>query len=159
MRTFAVVEGKEYRSRYGRIVIDETGVTVIEPGAAPIFVPWYAVGHMENADLGSGIGWVRLVRMHLADGRVITLPAPRSGRGGEQRFDVAAAEIFRAWRKFSRARIHETQDEISPVYRAEVARSLEPIEDAVPGGEPIEDEVPSSRGSVLRRWMRRRVGR
>jgi hypothetical protein len=155
------VEGKEFRSRYGRIVIDETGVTVVELGTAPIFVPWYAVGHMENVDLGSGsgVGWARLVRMHLADGRVITLPAPRSGRGGEQGFDVSAAEIFRAWRKYSRARIHETQDEISPVYRAEIARSLERIEDAVPSGEPIEDEVPSGGASVLRRWIRWRLGR
>jgi hypothetical protein len=143
------MEGQEFRSRLGRVVIDDAGVTVMEFGTTPLFVPWYAVGRMQNVELGRGVARVRLVRIHLTDGRTVPLPAPSARRGRAEAFDLAAAEIFRVWRNSSRARIREPQDEIPPEYRAEAARKLDPFHDAVP---PAGD-------SILRRWIRRRIDR
>ena len=143
------MEGKEYRSRYGRIVVGDAGIEVVESGKAALFVPWHAVGLMQNIELGRGAARVRLIRMHLADGRTVPLPAPCAVRGENEAFDLAAAEIFRAWRSYSRARIHEPHDEIPPEFRAAAARKLDPIQDA----------APSPGRWTLRHLIRRRVGR
>jgi hypothetical protein len=148
---------QEYRSRYGRIVVEGSGIKVMESGTEPLFVPWHAVGHMQSAELERGRARrvrVRLIRMHLADGRTVELPAP-AGEG----FDLAAAEIFRAWRDYTRTRVREPQDEIPPEYRAAAARELDPIQDAPPGS--IQDAPPprfSGSSPSRRRWMRWRIG-
>jgi hypothetical protein len=130
--------GTEYRSRYGRIVFDDTGIEVVEPGQSALFVPWHAIGHIE---LEHKVGRTRLMRMHLADGRTEKLPAPIA--------DLAAAgEIFRAWRGYSKTRVHEPHDEIPPEFRAATARMLDPVQDRVP-----EDRTILSR--LVRRPRRR----
>jgi hypothetical protein len=147
----------EYRSRYGRIVMESSGIKVMESRAEPLFVAWHAVGYLECAELDRGSRRVRLIRMHLADGRTVPLPAPT---GADDGFDLAAAEIFRAWRGYTRTRIREPQDEIPPEFRASAARQLDPIRDSPPP--PIEDARPPHAGDgslPSRRWLRWRIGR
>ena len=147
----------EYRSRYGRIVVEGSGIKVMESGTQPLFVPWHAVGYIQPVELERGKRRVRLIRMHLADGRAVELPAPT---GADEGFDLAAAEIFRAWRGYTRTRIREPQDEIPPEYRASAARELDPIQDAPPRS--IQDARPprtSETSPSTRRWTRWRIGR
>jgi hypothetical protein len=131
------MKGTEYRSRYGRIAFDGNGIEVAEPGTSVLFVPWHAVGHVE---IDHSVGRNRLVRLHLADGRKVTLPAPTADRD-------AAAEIVRAWRAYSRTRVREPHDEIPPEFRAAAARAVDPVQDRVP---------PAGRSIVGRRLRRRR---
>ena len=98
----------EFRSRRGRVVVDDAGIEVVESGAAPFLVRWHAIGHIE---LGHDPRRGRVVLVHLADGRTVPLPAPAVGRADES-FDLAAAKIFRAWRHYTRERIREPHDEI-----------------------------------------------
>lgn len=137
--------------------MESSGIKVMEPRTEPVFVPWHAVGYIQCAEVDRGATRVRLIRMHLADGRTVALPAPT---GADEGFDLAAAEIFRAWRAYTRTRIREPQDEIPPEYRASAARLLDPIQDAPPP--PIEDARPPRTGESsppARRRLRWRIGR
>jgi hypothetical protein len=143
------MDGAEYRFRRGRIILDDQGIAVVEARAAEFFVPWHAVGHIE---LGrdEDAQHVRVIRMHLADGRTVSLPAPCAER-------EPAAAIFRAWRRYAKERVHEPHDEIPHEFRAAAARRLDPVQDRVPAdasaGAPVADRT------ILSRWPWRRRGR
>lgn len=154
----------EFRSRRGRVVVDDAGIEVVASGAAPFLVRWHAIGHIE---LGYDAGCGRVILVHLADGRTVPLPAPDARRADES-FDLAAAQIFRAWRHYTRERIREPHDEIPSAYRAgEAARALEPVQDATPPADmpgtdaraldSVQDAAPAGMSSLLH-WVRRRVG-
>lgn len=126
------------------MVVGDAGIAIIERGEPALFLPWYAVGHIEFGQSAAG---APVIRMHLADGRTATLPAPGSQT-------QAAAEIFRAWRGYSKKRIHEPHDEIPPEFRAAAARTLDPVQDAVPSAgrsfpDPIRDGVSSAGRRIL----------
>ncbi|WP_034266548.1 hypothetical protein [Actinospica robiniae] len=103
----------EYRSRHGRVTVDDTGIEVIGYGGGDgLFLPWHSIGHMYLSGLGRRTQRARIIRLRITDGRTVPLPAPVAGRWRSRAFNRASDEIFRVWRQYARIRLEPPQDEI-----------------------------------------------